>query len=191
MVRSVKLLLTVGITSWAVAFALQKLLTGVPYFVLALLYGLAVGALLGASLRAFSADGCDAGPPRVRQRYLREFLPAMFGYVVMLFVSLWLLKRVEPVWLRIVIALLPVLPIGFAIRAMVRFIRDTDEMQQKIELAAVSIATASVSLLYFAAGFLQSAGVIDVPADSAMICVFPSICATYGIAKTVVSRRYR
>lgn len=85
----------------------------------------------------------------------------------------------------------PVLPMGFALRAIVRYIRDTDEMQQRIELEAVSIATAGVSMLYLTGGFLQSAKVIDVPSDMAMIWVFPLVCFSYGVAKAVVMRRYR
>ena len=71
-----------------------------------------------------------------------------------------------------------------------RYIRDADERQRRIELEAVSFATACVSLVYLAAGFLQAAKVIDVPASAAMIWVFPLVCAIYGVAKIVVSRRY-
>ena len=82
-------------------------------------------------------------------------------------------------------------PIGFAMRAIVRYIRDTDELQRQIELEAVSIATALVSMLYLAGGFLQAAKVIDVPASAAMIWVFPLVCMVYGFAKMLVARRYR
>ena len=53
------------------------------------------------------------------------------------------------------------------------------------------MATALVSLLYMAGGFLQAAKVIDVPAAAAMIWMFPLVCFTYGLAKVVVARRYR
>ncbi len=78
-----------------------------------------------------------------------------------------------------------------SLRAMVRYIRDVDEMQQRIELEAVSLATAFVALGYMTGGFLQSAKVIDVPASAAMIWVFPLLCMAYGLAKAVVARRYR
>jgi hypothetical protein len=47
-----------------------------------------------------------------------------------------------------------------------------------------------VSLGYLAAGFLQTAKVIDVPSGAAMIWVFPLVCLAYGLAKAAVSRRY-
>ena len=114
----------------------------------------------------------------------------MFGYVLAVFISVWLLKRVDVPLLRAFIALLPVPAIALAMRAIVRRIRDADELQRRIELEAVSIAAAFVSLGYLAAGFLQRAKVIDVPSSAAMIWVFPLVCVTFGLAKTVLSRRY-
>jgi hypothetical protein len=81
-------------------------------------------------------------------------------------------------------------PIAMTLRAMIRYIRDVDELQQRIELQAVSFAAAFVSLLYLTAGLLQAAKVLDIPASAAMIWVFPLVCLAYGLAKTVVSRRY-
>jgi hypothetical protein len=77
------------------------------------------------------------------------------------------------------------------LRAMIRYIRDADEMQQRIELEAVSLATAVVALGYMTGGFLQLDEVIDVPSGVAMLWVFQLLCIGYGLAKVVVSRRYR
>lgn len=153
--------------------------------------GAGAGLLLAACLRLLGGGDCDEATPGLRRRYLREFMPAMVAYVVLLTVSLWLLKRIDDTALRALVALLPVVPIGLALRAVIRYIRDTDELQRRIELEAVSFATALVSLLYMAGGFLQLAGVIDVPAGAAMIWVFPLVCLVYGFAKALVSRRFR
>ncbi|MBS0456889.1 MAG: hypothetical protein JSS44_06110 [Proteobacteria bacterium] len=136
------------------------------------------------------SKACDTASVGVRQRYLREFLPAMGGYVVALFVSIWLLKGVEQPALRAVLALLPVPPVILAVRAIVRYIRGVDELQQRIELEAIGTATALVSMAYFSAGFLQSAKVIAIPADMAMMLVFPVTCVVYGVAKALLARRY-
>lgn len=190
MFRSPKLLLVAGCVLLAVAIALQRLLPGMNDIALGLLYGLAIGTLLGALLRFLAPAPCDTGTPALRRRYLREILPATAGYVALLFLSVWLLKRVDGQGLRVLVALLPVPPIALMLRAIVRYIRDADELQQKIELAAVSIATASISLLYMTGGFLQLAKVIDIPSGVAMIWMFPLVCLVYGIAKAAVSRRY-
>ena len=174
-----------------VAVASQQLLPTQPDFLLGVLYGLAVGLLLLAVVKLFRPDPCDDVTPALRRRYLREFMPAILGYVVAVFLSVWLLKRVDTPMLRALIALLPVPAIALAMRAIVRRIRDADELQRRIELEAVSIATAFISLGYLAAGFLQRAGVIDDPSSAAMIWVFPLVCFTFGVSKAVLSRRYR
>jgi hypothetical protein len=156
-----------------------------------MLAGLGTGGLFAAALLWWSPEACDTGTPALRRRYLREFLPAMGGYLVALVASLWLLKRVDEPVLRAMLALLPVVPIALVMRAIVRYIRDADELQRRIELEAVSFSTALVSLLYMSGGFLQAAKVIDVPASAAMIWVFPLVCLCYGVAKAVVSRRFQ
>lgn len=154
------------------------------------LIGMAAGLVFAALLRRFMPDGCDAAPPALRKRYTREVMLAMLGYVVLLVVSILLLKRVDGTLLRALIALLPVPPMMLVLRAMIRYIRDVDELQQRIELEAVSFATAFVSLVYLTGGFLQSAKVIDVPSNMAMIWVFPMVSLAYGLAKAVIARRY-
>jgi len=191
MSRSARLYAVSGALLLAVAVACQQLLPGLPDFLSGLLYGLAIGLLLVALVRAFRPEGCDDVTPEVRRRYLREILPAMVGYVLAVFLSVWLLRRVDAPALRALIALLPVPAIAMAMRAIVHRIRDADELQRRIEVEAVSIAAAFVSLGYLAAGFLQRAKVIDVPSSVAMIWVFPLVCLTFGVAKTVLGRRYR
>jgi hypothetical protein len=162
----------------------------VPDFILGVLYGVAAGCVLGALIRWRMPAPCDTATPALRRRYLRAFIPAMALYVVALLVSVWLLKRVDHVAARALVALLPVPPVALAVRAMMHYIRDADELQRRIEVEALAIATACVSLGYLAAGFLQVAKVIDVPSGAAMIWVFPLVCLAYGLAKAVVSRRY-
>lgn len=170
---------------------LPRLFPGVPHAVTVILLVTAlVMLLLALSWWGHRGDAASIATPRLHRRYTRELMVSMTAYVVVLLASIWLLRHVDAPALRAVVALAPVLPIGFAMRAMVRYIRDTDEMQRRIELEAVSIATLLVSMLYMTGGFLQSARVIDVPAAAAMIWLFPLVCFSYGIAKAVVSRRY-
>ncbi len=177
----------------ALGLLLPRLLPDrVPDVVVGLLLGLGIGLALAALMRWRLPAPCDTAPSQLRRRYTREILLAMAAYAVAVVISLFLLRRAEldaPV--RALLALLPVPPIAFVMRAMVRYIRDVDEMQQRIELEAVSIGTALVCVAYMAGGFLQAAKVIDVPAASAMIWVFPFICAAYGVAKAIVVRRYQ
>lgn len=184
------LLAAAGVALAGVGLLLPQLLPGAPKAVAPVLAIIALMLLLMAV--AWWGRALDAGDasPRLRRRYARELLLSMGAYLLVLFASIWLLKRVDAPPLRVVLALAPVLPIGFAVRAMVRYVRDADEMQQRIELEAISIATAFVSMLYMTGGFLQSARLVQVPGDVAMIFVFPLVCFGYGIVKALVARRY-
>ena len=185
-------LLTGAVIFGLAGFALPRLLPGgIPGVATAALYGAALMLAFVALLRGNLPDSCDVAPVALQRRYSRELMLAMSAYVPVLLGSIWLLKQVETPALRVLVALAPLPPIAFALRAIVRYIRDADEMQQRIELEAVSVATAFVSLLYMGGGFLQAAKVIDVPAAAAMIWMFPLVCFTYGLAKVIVARRYR
>ena len=125
------------------------------------------------------------------RRYLRVLWPALVGYSLALFASIWLLKQgIASVPLRALVAVLPVLPLALMMGAGLRYLREIDELQRRIETEAIGIASLLVSLLFFAGGLLQKAQVFDVDAGVAMIWVFPLLCAIYGIAKMILTRRY-
>ena len=125
------------------------------------------------------------------RRYIRALWPALIGYSLALFLSLWLLRRgIDPLPLRALVAVLPVLPLALMMRAALRYLREIDELQRRIETEAIGIASLLVSLLFFAGGLLEKAQVFDVDAGVAMIWVFPLLCAIYGIAKMILTRRY-
>ncbi len=160
--------------------------------------GMAIGFVLMMAVRRLPAlrehllqASNDTVAMAVNRQYLREFLPAMGVYVLAVFGSLLLLKNIDAPAIRALVALLPVVPIAFALRAIMRYVRNVDEMQQRIELESIAFATALVTLVYLAGGFLQLARVIDLQAGVAMAMVFPLVCGVYGIAKLVVARRFR
>ena len=157
---------------------------------LGLLTGLAVGLLFAALLLWFSPDTSDTVPRQLMSRYRREFIPAMAVYVVVMMFWKPLLGLVQAPWLRLLVALLPALLVLWIMRAFVRFVRGSDELQRRIELESGAIAGLLVSAAYMAAGFIQTAGLIDVPAKVAMLWVFPSLCFTYGSIKLFIARRY-
>lgn len=118
----------------------------------------------------------------------------MLAYVVVILACAWLLKHpladAGP-WLRGGVSLLPVVPIAFFSRAMVRFIRDNDELQRRIDLEAIAIASLIVAIGYFTLGLLAAADVISIAGDVAMIWVLPALCGTFGLVKLWSARRYQ
>ena len=154
--------------------------------------GYLFGALLFLLVPRWWRQHCDdmyAQP--AGKRYIGALLPIMVGYSLILSASIWLIKRgIESVPLRALVAVLPVIPLALMMGAALRYLREIDELQRRIETESIGIASLLTSLLYFGAGLLQQARVIDVGAGVAMIWVFPLLCLIYGIAKMILTRRY-
>jgi hypothetical protein len=128
-------------------------------------------------------------PRPLHQRYLREFWPAMAAYVAVMFLLWPLLPRVHSEWLRIVLALMPVVPVLFVVRAMVRLALGGDELEQRIHLIGLAIAATVVSALSLAGGFLAAANIIKLD-GSILIGVWPTLVVVYAAGRSWASRRY-
>src|SRR5690554_3964357 len=126
----------------------------------------------------------------VHRRYLREFLPAMAAYVVVLLLSIWALRYVDATALRVLLAWARVLPVALAVRAIVRFVRDSDELDKRILLEAFALAALALTLGSFSLGLLVSAGLVPMRADLALMMVLPAYCLLYGLFACVARRRY-
>ncbi|MCC4619298.1 hypothetical protein LL965_04100 [Xanthomonas cassavae CFBP 4642] len=157
-----------------------------------LLIGCGISGLLVA-LMLYVGRGSlrDSAPPALVRRYRNGFAPPMLGYVAVMLCWRYLLASVATNAMRVLIALLPALLLMLMIRAVARFVRDSDEMQRRIELESIAIAAGLVGMTYMTAGFLQSAHLIAVPAAAAMIWVFPALCMTDGFTKAINTRRYQ
>lgn len=109
-----------------------------------------------------SRFACEEPMRAPQRRYLREFMPAMIAYIVILFAVIPILKHVHAAPLKAVLALLPVVPVVFVMRAMLRLLLGSDELEQKQQLEAISISAMTVALLSFAAAFLQTVGLLPI-----------------------------
>ncbi|QDH71605.1 hypothetical protein [Marilutibacter alkalisoli] len=127
----------------------------------------------------------------VSRRYLREFIPAMTGYVVVLLASVHALRAVDSPLARAAIALLPVIPIGFAARALLRFVRDSDELQRRIQLEAFALASLVLTLGAFSLGLLGRAVLQPLDGATVLIWILPLYALLYGVFAAVTSRRYQ
>ena len=189
--RKALLLLAIGLAGLLLAWAARAGGWPVSDRNLGLLVGIAAGAVLSAVLVWFSPDTSDAVPKALMQRYRREFTPALVAYIGVMVFWKQLLGQVSSPWLRLLVALLPAVLVLWIMRAFIRYVRASDELQRRIELESGCTAALLVGAGYMAAGFVQTAGLIDVPAKLAMLWVFPSLCLAYGVAKVFVARRYQ
>lgn len=188
--RKALLFLGLGVVILAMAFLAHVAALPIGDHVLGILAGFGVGSIFSAVLLWFMPDAGGGGTKALTRRYYREFVPAMAGYIAVMLVWKKLLNWVDLPALRVLVALLPALLIVWIMRAFVRYVSATDELQRRIELESGAVAGLVVSAVYMAAGFLQTANLIDVPSKVAMLWVFPMLCFTYGISKVFVARRY-
>lgn len=121
------------------------------------------------------------------KRYLREFLPAMVAYAVMVIASVWLLKHQVYPQLKIVFALLPVIPALFAMWAAIRYFRGLDELQRRIQFEGLAFSFLATCVLALTWGFLQNAGLPH--AD--VIWVAPVLVGLWGVGACVAKLRYQ
>ncbi|MDF3982745.1 hypothetical protein P3W24_14325 [Luteibacter sp. PPL201] len=127
----------------------------------------------------------------VHKRYFRELLPAMLVYCVLIVLSVYWLKTLEGTAMRTLVTLLPVVPIAFVLRAMVRVIRDQDEFERLIDLQAIAIGGGAGCFGFFTYGMLLNAKVLPVPPGEAVaIWVFPVLMFCFGVAKCLCRLHY-
>lgn len=124
---------------------------------------------------------------KASRAYMIEFGGAMALYVVTLLISLALVERMAPSPLRILLAALPIVPVSFSLLAFLRFFRQMDELQKRIQLDAMAFALGAISLLTFTYGLLENAGLPRL----SFVWVLPLMVALWGIGTALAARRYQ
>lgn len=119
-----------------------------------------------------------------QQRYVIEVVPAV------VLIAAWIaLSPLLPTGVpRVAVVLLPLIAVAWMLAAMLRRLLLKDELEQRIELIAIAIASAGVGLGSFAWALLES---VDVVARGSLFYVLPGLVAVYGAVKLWALRRYR
>jgi hypothetical protein len=98
--------------------------------------------------------------------------------------------RLEPTWLRVAAALLPVIPTALFLWFVIGAIQGLDELHRRVHLEALAIAYPLAILLLMTLGFLQLA--IDLPVeDWSYRHVWAYLPAFYFLGLAIAWRRYR
>lgn len=123
-----------------------------------------------------------------QKRYFKEFFASMGAYVILLIVSLKVLTAFElPKAAQVAIALLPVIPTVFVIIAVMRALQNSDELQQKIQLHAMTFSAILTGVITFSYGFLENVGFPHFP----VLFIFPLLIALWGIGAGIFSWKYQ
>lgn len=128
--------------------------------------------------------------PRITsRRYQRRVMVAMAAYIACMLLAWPLAHTAASLSMKILLALMPVVPMLYVIGAMAQRIRDSDELEQRTHLVALGLATAVVGALSLVGGFLAAARLWR--ADGSILTwVFPAMLFCYGITRWWLSRRY-
>lgn len=118
----------------------------------------------------------------------RAFHWAVIIYALLFLVCVFLIKHnPSQTWWHIVLALIPMIPLAFAVRAFLRFFQRLDELQKRIQLEALALSFGITWLVTMSYGLLEYAGF---PALGWM-WVPPIMMVLWDISVHIASRRYQ
>ena len=124
----------------------------------------------------------------VNKRYFKELTLSIVAYAVILIVVILLVDGpfVESN-LRFFLIVLPMIPVIFTVRAIMRYLSDTDEMEREIQLKSLAISLAGTAFITFTYGFLERVGLPKI----SMFSVWPLIAILWVGARFYLNRQYQ
>lgn len=123
------------------------------------------------------------------RQYRNQLSLAMVVYMAAMLLVWPLSRTAASVPLKVLLAVVPVLPMLFVIGLMARRISASDELEQRVHLLALGAATALLGALSLVGGFLDAAGVLALR-GSILIWVFPVTMISYGAVRWWLVRHY-
>lgn len=121
---------------------------------------------------------------RQSKRYMREFVPAMLGYVIVLAVVVMLVDQDSASPWNVVWMLTPIIPAVFGVKAVYGWISRADEYQQRIQLESMAVGFAVAMLTALTMGFL----LVDVSLRFGGYLVFTLGMSTWAVTAAAKSR---
>jgi hypothetical protein len=128
---------------------------------------------------------------------MARFNPRRFNAYVMLLMAVYIallwwvwphVRDAHDIGWKIALALSPTVPVTWVIALMARRIMLADELEQRLHLIALGVATALVGTASLIAGFLAM-GKVWRGDGSEVFWVFPALCAIYGFTRMGLKRR--
>jgi ABC-type transport system involved in cytochrome bd biosynthesis fused ATPase/permease subunit len=125
---------------------------------------------------------------QVMKRYYKEFSISMAAYAIILIASITISKQFYlPQLAKIVVVLVPMIPIIFVIIAIMRALRDSDELQQRVQLNAITFSAIATGLITFSYGFLENIGFSKFPT----IWILPIMLLLWGLSLGYFWKKYQ
>jgi hypothetical protein len=125
---------------------------------------------------------------QIMKRYIREFLLSIVAYALILIASILAIQNIEMAKpLQVIVTLAPVIPVAFVLVVILRLLRDSDELQQRVNMLAITFSAVLTGLLTFSYGFLENIGFPKLPT----FAIFPMLFVLWGIGLGYFTRRYQ
>jgi hypothetical protein len=121
------------------------------------------------------------------KRYIRDFLISMVLYCVVLIGAIMLYQALPQHPASALLMLLPLAPILFGFRVFIRWVRELDELQKRIQMEAFAFSLGMTGILSLTWGLLESAGLPQI----SLIWVFPTSIMLWGLGQAIATRRYQ
>ena len=127
--------------------------------------------------------------PALRRYYRASVWPGL-AFLAMTVLHEWASRTGQSTLLRTLFALGPVLAMAWMFAAYLRFLRDCDELERRIELGALAWAAGITLHAAMATMLLLDAGVAAWPAKlvAAWLCLL--LVASYALVRGWLHRRY-
>lgn len=123
----------------------------------------------------------------MKRPFAIRFFVGMALYAVTLLVSTSIVARISDQPATFFLALLPIVPLLFAMMQVYNGVRSQDELIRLVNLESVLVAALATAALTFSWGLLEEAGVIP---RLPVILVGPMMVMIWGIALAINTRRY-
>ena len=113
----------------------------------------------------------------------------MVAYVALIILVWPLVRNVHGMWWKIALAVSPTVPVTWVVALMARRVMLSDELEQRLHLIALGVATALVGTASLIASFLAMAKVWQGD-GSELVWVFPALCFIYGFTRLGLKRYF-
>ncbi len=143
---------------------------------------------MGGRIAGLMTGQCNDGSEADRRegaQYLKEFAPAMIGYIVSLTAVMFLVDF-DTDSLRNYLILLPVIPVAFAALAVYRSVKRIDEYGRMVQVNGMALGFGVAMVGLVAIGLLA---VVDLQFAAAPWLVFGASMLTWGLSSRAVMGR--
>ncbi|HQZ31163.1 MAG TPA: hypothetical protein PLG89_04795 [Arenimonas sp.] len=119
------------------------------------------------------------------RRFAKQFAPPMALFTVSLMLLAPRIRDAQTLWTGVLLALVPLLPLGWAMTALVRHISSLDEMRRRQHFESGALAGLLTCLAVFCWSLMEMAGLPRLPAA----VVLPVFCSLYVLRYWQMTRR--